>query len=37
MQRTRVAVVGLGNVGRGAAEALAASPDLSLQGLSEKG
>ncbi len=33
MQRTRVAVVGLGNVGRGAAEALAASPDFELAGV----
>ena len=33
MQRTRVAVVGLGNVGRGAAEALAVSPDFELAGV----
>lgn len=33
MQRTRVAVVGLGNVGRGAAEAIATSPDFELAGI----
>ncbi|HAI87752.1 MAG TPA: diaminopimelate dehydrogenase [Firmicutes bacterium] len=33
MQRTRVAVVGLGSVGRGAADAVAASPDFQLVGV----
>lgn len=33
MSRIRVAVVGLGNVGRGAAEAIAASPDFELAGV----
>ncbi len=33
MAKTRVAVVGLGNVGRGAADAIAASPDFQLAGI----
>jgi len=33
MRKTRVAVVGLGNVGRGAAEAIAASPEFELAGI----
>ncbi len=33
MQKTRVAIVGLGNVGRGAAEAVASSPDFELVGV----
>ncbi|MEA4882542.1 MAG: diaminopimelate dehydrogenase [Clostridia bacterium] len=33
MQRTRVAVIGYGNVGRGAADAVAASPDFELAGI----